>query len=61
MINISLKPFTGKAKQSGKEFHCYQLCVGDYGTLIFPRGDLERSYLSNVIGDGLDFEVENED
>lgn len=53
---VSIVPFTGKSKQ-GKEYNCFKFTFGDYESLIFPRGAMERSYLEKNVGSGLSFEV----
>lgn len=57
---ISLLPFDGTSQKNGKPFHCYKLTVGDFETLIFPRGNMESKYLDQALGSGVQFEVEAE-
>lgn len=56
---VSLLPFDGTSK-NGKPFHCYKLTVGDFETLIFPRGNMESNYLAEVIRSGVQCEIESE-
>lgn len=56
-MNIIITPYTGKSKKTGKEFSCFKLELGDYSTLLFPVGRMERNYLCDVVGDGIKVEL----
>ena len=51
-MELSVLRYEGTSKE-GKKYSCYKLSIGDYSTLIFPRGNLERTYIDNAIGDGV--------
>lgn len=56
---IKLENFTGHSNKSGKDFECIKLTIGDYSTLLFPKSDMERNYLQNIIDKGGVFDVED--
>ena len=51
MSKITLKKFEGISKKTNKPFQAYQLVVGHFSTLIFPRSEIERDYLDNFLKD----------
>lgn len=53
-FKFSIVPFTGKAKNSGKEFHCYKLAIGHWEQLVFPKSQFEDDYIRPLIGKGLE-------
>lgn len=57
-MNFSLKPTTIKSKKTGKEYQAYKLTLGDFEKIFFPVGNMERNYLANNVGDGIEVEVE---
>lgn len=57
-MNFSLKPTTIKSKKTGKEYLAYKLTLGDFEKIFFPVGNMERNYLANNVGDGIEVEVE---
>lgn len=53
---VSIIPFEGKSKKTGKEYHAFQLQVGDWSTLIFPRSQFEFKYIAGIIGNGVEID-----
>lgn len=51
-MELSILKHNGVSKE-GKEYSCFKLSIGDYNTLIFPRGQLERTYIEKAIGNGI--------
>lgn len=59
-MQITLLPFSGKSKKTGKEYNCFRLTVGEWSQFIFPRTNFEREYLEKIIGEGVAIEVDDE-
>lgn len=53
-FKFSIVPFTGIAKNSGKEFHCYKLSIGRWEQLVFPKSQFEDDYVRPLIDKGLE-------
>lgn len=49
-LQLIFKPYTGKSKKTGKDFKCYQLQIGKWQTLIFPRSVFEFEYIDSIVG-----------
>lgn len=58
---LSIKPFVGTSKKTGKEFKAFELTIGEWSTLVFPRSSFEYSYIEKLVGTGYEMDLDDED
>jgi hypothetical protein len=47
---VTIEIYTGTARESGKEYQCLKLTIGEWSTLIFAKTPFELAYLKSQLG-----------